>query len=818
MTGLPYLPDRGRTWGGSLRRVALVLGLVGLAMGAPPRAGAAESLALPGAAGGVAAAEGAAGCPGSARPNRLIDSGSPYLLQHACNAVDWYPWGEEAFEKARRENKPIFLSIGYSTCYWCHVANWTLYSDPAIAALMNAGFVSIKVDREQRPDVDRLFMRATQILGGSGGWPNNLFLTPDLKPFFAGSYFPPADDDFGRPGFSTLLRKIHDAWAADREAITDRATRVHALLGAARAPAAEPVPVSPERWRRAAREAILKDVDPVHGGILGGNEAKFPRAPILELLRVEAKHGHRESRDALAAALDAMALGGIHDHVGGGFHRYAVEPTWSIPHFEKMLDDNAQLLRLYALAHRELGNPLYRETARDVAAFILRDLLDPEGGFYGALDAAVGREEGLTYLWRRAEVDAVLGPDAERFWRAYELREAPPREGDASLEVEPGVLRMRLPSADTLTRTGRPGLGEVIAELAPLRERLREVRRQRPQPARDEKLVVAANGLAIEALALSGRLLGEPAWVEAAARAGERLWRTAYDPGARTLRHEVFRGRARGEGFLDDYALLARGYLALADATRDTKWRRRAARLADDILRHFAEPGGRMASSRRGTDLPLPADEFGDQVSPAGPSAALDVLSRLGGAHRDGAQRLLRAMAAEVSRRPRQWPALLAATGGQESVAAREGRIPEAPAQEAAASTMSGPGTLDKVVATVTAQRGAGGDEIAIHLDIAPGWHVNANPASYPFLIPTQVSVPDLTPLEVIYPKATAFTTRFASGALQVYEGRVSIVAKLPAGSLPRHRPATVQVTTQACSDTVCLPPANVTVSAKPGK
>jgi uncharacterized protein len=376
-----------------------------------------------------------------AHTNRLIDSASPYLLQHTHNPVDWYPWGEEAIGKARKENKLIFLSIGYSTCYWCHVAERTIYSNPAIAALMNQWFVNIKVDREERPDLDQNYMLARQVLAGAGGWPNNLFLTPDLKPFFAGSYFPP-EDQGDTNGFPTVLKLIHDDWQqspAKIKAIGDEVQAALVRMNATTGKFQKNLNIMPADWLSNACDQVLGKRDKVYGGVDGGGGAKFAQSPLIHLLLTDYRlNGAPESLRAAGDMLDAMAFGGIHDHLGGGMHRYCSEPTWSVPHFEKMLYDNAQLVELYADYYAITHQPLARDMAADLAGYITRRMTAPRGGFYTAEDADIEGKEGQTYLWTRAEITDALGSaEAERFFALYELTPLPKEQSSQ------GVLRIR---------------------------------------------------------------------------------------------------------------------------------------------------------------------------------------------------------------------------------------------------------------------------------------------------------------------------------------------------------------------------------------
>ena len=748
--------------------------------------------------------------------NRLIASADPYLRLHAHNPVDWYPWGAEAFAKAKAENKPIFLSIGYSTCFWCHVAEKTIYADPQIAALMNRWFVNVKVDREQRPDVDRLYIIASQMLTEHGAWPNNLFLTPDGKPFYAGSYFPPADDG-DTPGFPRVLAALHDLWTNHRaDKVEPAADEVMDGLRAieARRGAAADAPVTPRAWLADAARATVRSLDPVNGGL--GSPAsgpKFPQAPALGLLADAARlDGDAAAGHALAATLRAMALGGIDDQLAGGFHRYATEPTWSVPHFEKMLSDNAQLLALYTDAAARTKDPIDRMVATATARFLARDMALPDGGFATALDAETGGVEGATYLWTRAQVEGALGAaDTERFLGVYELTPVPERQERSA--PSPGVLRVRLPIADTLRRAGAGDIAAMLSALEPLRSKLLAARAARPQPARDDKAVASLNGQAIAALARAGTVLDAPELTAAAAKAATRLWTLAYADGA--LKHQVFEGRAEGDGYLEDYAMLGGGLLSLAEADGDPMWRERATILADAMLGRFLRPDGGLSASTGGDLLPVALDDGEDADAPSGTSAALDLLGRLGAAH-GGARfgeaeaRIAARLAGRVASRPTMWPSAV--------VALADFPRPSPPAQVAAAPArvassepaMPGvPSTADHVHAVAAVTPGPEGDTVAVTLSVDPGYHINAHVPSLDYLVPTDLAFAGAAPSSLAYPKASRFKPGFATTPLAVYEGRVPLVATLPKGASGW----TATVTAQACDDQTCLPPATVPVS-----
>jgi uncharacterized protein YyaL (SSP411 family) len=516
----------------------------------------------------------------------------------------------------------------------------------------------------------------------------------------------------------------------------------------------------------------------------------------------------------LTATLDAMACGGIRDHVGGGFHRYGTDRAWSVPHFEKMLYNNAQLLRLYAEAWRVARRPLYRQVAGDIADYLARRMSAPEGGFYTAEDAETEGEEGASYLWSAREIETTLGlEDATRFFDLYGLTFLVNQRGaDLLRGDERGVLRLHLPiPADLDAR---------FAGLAPLREKLRAVRDTRVQPARDEKMIVALNGLAIEAFATAGRILKRPDYIARARRAAEHLWALAYDPEARRLKHEIFRGKARTEGFLDDYALLGTGFLALAEASGERTWRVRAERLADDALRLFSRGDGSLATTLAEKELVVAPQDGGDNAYPSGTSAAVALLLRLGAGKprfRAAADRTLARVASRVSAEPQAWPVLVAAAAVTPPSPATKTAGPAAskadPAPDRAAP--QAPDTAAHVRVKAKAASRPTHDEIVVSVQIEPGYHVNANPASFDYLIPTGVSFDGLTPSRIAYPEATLFKPAFAREGIRVYQGNVEIRAEVPRGALKRHKALSGTVSAQACNDQVCLPPAKLPLTVK---
>jgi hypothetical protein len=460
--------------------------------------------------------------------NRLAREKSPYLLQHAHNPVDWYPWGAEAFERARRLDLPIFLSVGYSTCHWCHVMERESFEDEKIATLLNQNFVPVKVDREERPDVDRVYMLYVQATTGSGGWPMSVWLTPDQEPFFGGTYFPP-DNRYGRPGFSQILEKIAAVWKEDRKRVIQSS---QAVLGELRRQAAE-APVSAIADAGALEKGFLhfrRAFDPVHGGF--GGAPKFPQPSIFRfLLREHARTGSREALDMVLHTLGAMARGGIHDHLGGGFHRYSVDERWFVPHFEKMLYDQAQLAAAYLEAHQASGQQFFAGVARGIFDYVLGDMTAPEGGFYSAEDADSVidparpdvKGEGACYVWSRSEIEAVLGPAAAgEFCRVYGV------EAAGNIAQDPhGEFTGRNILSVAASEDG--------AELAAARRLLLEARRKRVRPHLDDKILTGWNGLMISALALGAQVLDEPSYLAAARRAADFVLARLWDPTAGTL-------------------------------------------------------------------------------------------------------------------------------------------------------------------------------------------------------------------------------------------------------------------------------------------
>ncbi len=551
--------------------------------------------------------------------NSLIHETSPYLLQHAHNPVRWHPWSEEALRKAREEDKPILLSIGYSACHWCHVMERESFENEEIAALMNESFVNIKVDREERPDLDAIYMQAVQMMTGRGGWPMTVFLTPDQVPFYGGTYFPP-EERHGMPGFPRVLRSVARAYHERKTEIgRDAATIVRELQNSNNV-GREGGDLDAGVLGDAA-SLLLTDYDAQNGGF--GTAPKFPQAMALEfILRSYARTGTRRMLEAVEETLQKMACGGIYDQLGGGFHRYSVDPQWLVPHFEKMLYDNALLSRLYLGAFLLTGNPLYRRIVEETLDYVLRDMTSPDGGFYSTQDADSEGEEGKFYTWRLREVERLLGGDrAELFCRYYGIAEEGALEGKNILHVPR--------SAALVARLNDVSEEELERQLEHGRKMLRAARETRVRPARDEKIIAAWNGLMLKSFAEAAQALDREDYRAAAVRCAGFLLSNLRHGGR--LLHCCTGGQARIGAFLEDYACVADGLLSLYESTFDPRWLQEAAGLAEILLDKFRDPNGIgffLTSTEHETLIHRPKD-FYDNATPSGNSVAAHVLLRL---------------------------------------------------------------------------------------------------------------------------------------------------------------------------------------------
>ena len=590
--------------------------------------------------------------------NRLAQETSPYLLQHKDNPVDWYPWGEEALAKARTEDKPVLLSVGYSACHWCHVMEHESFEDEATAQIMNEHFVSIKVDREERPDIDSIYMSALQAMTRGGGWPMTVFLTPDGAPFYAGTYFPPVPSR-GLPSFQQLLMSLADAYENRREDVLKSADSVRDYLRAATGAA------MPEAETSSAAEildkaagALIQQLDCRFGGF--GGAPKFPQAMNLEvLLRHHRRTGDRDALSAVEDTLRAMANGGIYDHLGGGFARYSVDRYWLVPHFEKMLYDNALLSRIYLETYQTTGDPFYRRIAEETLDYVSRDMTSPEGGFYSAEDADSEGEEGKFYVWTPDEIERVLEPEeaglALRYW---DVTERGNFEGK-------NILNVPRPPEAVASEFGLT-IEELEGKVGSIRRKLFEVREERVRPGLDDKALAAWNGLMLRSFAFASRVLDREDYRETARQNGASILEKLRTGGR--LRRSYKDGRAKFNGYLEDYAMVADGLVALYEATFDARWLREAEALADAINELFWDEE-RKAFYDTPADherlVTRPRDVY-DNAAPSGNSVATEVLLKLSllldrDDYRQRAETVLEEMAGGLEKLPGAFGRLLCA-------------------------------------------------------------------------------------------------------------------------------------------------------------
>lgn len=602
--------------------------------------------------------------------NRLIKEKSPYLQQHAHNPVEWYPWGEEAFYKAKNENKPIFLSIGYSTCHWCHVMERESFEDPEIAKIMNEHFISVKVDREERPDLDQIYMSAVTAITGQGGWPLNVFLTPDRKPFYGGTYFPP-EPRWGSPGFTQLLLSISEAWTTRREQLLNSSETLTAALN--ETAVSEQSDGLDLKTLDLGYSQFAGNFDPQYGGF--GNQPKFPSGHNLSfLLRYWKRARQSKVLEMVTKTLNEMGKGGIRDHLGGGFHRYSTDQKWHVPHFEKMLYDQAVLARTYLEAYQATGEIQYAQTARDIFDYVLRDMQYKEGGFFSAEDADsfssdgsqnettsghAEKKEGAFYVWTQQEIERELGSnDAEVFDYMFGVEPSGNADYDPHGEFTgKNILYLAHDKKDTALHFKRsePQIEEIIERS---KKKLFEVRTQRPRPHLDDKILVDWNGLMISSLAFGSRVLGEPRYKEAAVRAAEFVQKTVIRKDGRLL-HRFRDQEAAINANLGDYAFFIQGLLDLYEATFEAQYLKNAHRLAKEMVNLFwdEKEGGFFFTAHDGESLIARQKDLYDGAYPSGNSIALLDLIRLGhitfqDEWNNLAQRAFKTFAAEISQRP----------------------------------------------------------------------------------------------------------------------------------------------------------------------
>jgi uncharacterized protein YyaL (SSP411 family) len=739
--------------------------------------------------------------------NKLVGETSPYLLLHAHNPVDWYPWGEEALARAKAEDKPIFLSVGYSTCYWCHVMERLVFSDPQIAALMNEDFINIKVDREERPDIDRIYMKATQLITQHGGWPNSVFLTPALQPFFAGTYFPP-EDAHGRPSFPRVLGIMQQHWRDERGKVLEIAAELTAAIR------------EMESWRDlgamapdsvlVARvlAAIQGRYDAINGGF--GGAPKFPPGMRLELLMADVERFEKGAAPQIVLhTLAQMARGGIYDQMGGGFHRYSTDAEWQVPHFEKMLYNQAYLVRLYLRAYELTGEARWRFVAQDIFRFVAREMTAPDGGFYSALDAETEAEEGKYYVWTEEDLAVVLGAEAELFWAVYGLAPMPEGEGQVlfletswaeaavDLELEEQQLRRRI---------------------EPLRQRVLAARSKRIYPLLDDKVLTAWNGLMIEAYARGFEVLGEVEYRRAAERAADFvLQRLRREDGGLSRVHRL--GTSQHAGYLNDYAFLMRGLTVLHRATGEQRWLQAAQELSGEMVARFwdREAGG-LFFAEAGGELIVRSKGAQDSALPSGNAVAahalLDLAELTGEVrYRNRAAQILHAFGGVMRAQPSASVHLAAAAERYLRSAAVRVSLPVV-AEAVMVDSLVGIRVELPTSPLVAGETFA----VTVHLTVREGWHINANPPSGDSLIPTSLTVNADLPLGfggVHYPAGQDYIFPALAETLSVYEGEVTLWADLllPEKAAGMAGDLRLLVQYQACDDARCLPPAELSRS-----
>jgi uncharacterized protein YyaL (SSP411 family) len=553
--------------------------------------------------------------------NRLLHETSPYLRQHAHNPVDWYPWGPEALERARRLDRPIFLSIGYSACHWCHVMEHESFEDPEIARILNDHFVSIKVDREERPDLDQIYMTAVQMMTGQGGWPMSMFLTPDLKPFYGGTYFPP-EDHYGRPGFKRLLLALVDAWQNRRDEIAQSSAQITEQIQQTVRLEAGAGELGPQLLQNASH-TLARAFDSTYGGF--GSAPKFPHPMELRLLlRLWKRFGDEHALHMTRLTLDRMAAGGIYDHLGGGFHRYSTDERWLAPHFEKMLYDNALLTAAYLEAYQATGEPPYRRVVEETLQYLLREMTSPEGPFYSTQDADSEGEEGKFFVWSLEEVEQVLGKEkADVFSYVYDVTER------GNWEEKNILHRSKTDEQDAkLLRISEAELRQVLAEG---KAKLFDVRSRRVWPGRDEKVLTSWNGLMIAAFAQAAQVLDRPAYAEAATRAADFILGKMRTTDGRLLRTYSAGSTAKLNGYLEDYAFFLDALMSLYEATFAPRWIEAALDLARVLIDEFwdAGEGGFFYTGRSHETLIARTKDPHDSSVPSGNGMAVTALLRL---------------------------------------------------------------------------------------------------------------------------------------------------------------------------------------------
>ena len=749
---------------------------------------------------------------GARHTNRLINETSPYLLQHAHNPVDWYPWGEEAFEAARRQDKAIFVSIGYSTCYWCHVMERESFENEQIAALMNEHFICIKVDREERPDVDDIYMAATQALNqGQGGWPMSIFLEPEaLRPFMAGTYFPP-EDRHGRAGFPRVLTQMAEVWAGQREAVVRQAEQVAALVKQSLSRAAAPRPLGREVVDRAVAQ-LMSIYDRKAGGF-GRGVNKFPMPANIDLL-IGVAWEQEAVRDAVLHTLDRMATGGMYDQIGGGFHRYSTDTEWLVPHFEKMLYDNGQLASTYAAAYERTADPYYAEIVRETLDYVLREMTAPDGAFYSAQDAEVNAREGGNYVWVASEVRQVLAEarmegEIDFALEVYGFNRGPnfldphhPEDGRKNVVFLVGTPQVQAKAMGLSLETFNERLDRINRALLRVRDR-------RDQPGTDDKVLAGWNGLMIAGMADGGRALSEPRYLEAARAAADFVlgsMRTADGGLLRTSRAQ----KSKIDAFFEDYSLMIKGLIALYRATNDSDLLEQAMALAATARERFWDEshGGYFDTLVGQSDLFVRTKSTYDGAVPCGNTVMLNNLldlHELSGdeSFLDQAEAALRGLSGAIDASP---------AGSVLASLAIDRFLREYP-ERLGSPTVAAAEAPKTVVSVTTSTRSlelapGAAATFELTLEIAEGYHINSHRPGPSFLIPLDLQATGSDGLVVIvdWPAGEPYEGPLAEGEMRIHSGTVTIPVRLEQVGKITGRPQLI-LTYQVCTDKLCLAP-----------
>ncbi len=718
--------------------------------------------------------------------NQLILQDSPYLIQHAHNPVHWHPWGEEAFAKAKRENKPIFLSIGYSTCHWCHVMEEESFDNPLIAAVLNQYFIAIKVDRERRPDIDVVYMQAVTLLTGQGGWPMSSFLTPEGKTFLGDSYFPPEP-------FKKLLLRINEVWQQQQALVLKRANEVASAVANSQHSKQQSQTLDLALFKQTAKHLISVQ-DRRYGGF--GQNMKFPNEPLLMyLLDTYQRFDNKKNLAAVEASLQAMAQGGIYDQVGGGFHRYATDRQWLVPHFEKMLYNQAQLAQVYLTTYQLTGKAEYARIAQQTLDYVLNDMRSDSGVFYSATDADSNGKEGEFFVWTAEQITNALPPElAQRAIDLYAVSEQGNFEGH-------NILHLPVNLENYAEKHDIP-LPILLTQVEQIRQGLKEKREQRIAPLRDDKIVTAWNAMMIESLVLAAEVLQQPYYLIAAEKTANWLWETNRQASGELWRIH-WQGNSSVSGNQQDYAYFASALIKLYDQTSDQQWLNKAEQLTNIMIAKFWDNSGGgffMNNTTETGAMMLRPKDIKDNALPSANAIAVKVLAQLSKRtanlnYPNKATATLTTFSARIKKQPTNYTGLLAA-------AALLNYAEISSTQYAAKG------------AVITRARRSADNQLTVTIQLKQGWHINSNKPLQKYLVPTIISLPGDKLNNVIYPPASLKKLSFGQHKLAIYENQVSLTATLPEAykNMPL---VTIQAQLQACDDKHCLAPEIISIVAQ---